>query len=146
MSDDWCARVRTEIRGISTFWVEKYGWNPHVAEEEAHIDLFVTFTRRISRPDRPSQQEVKTYVLRLRYQSDFETAGRRENFVNGENFDEEGILFWPAGVAGINPTHNPPTICLEGTFGFHSIHHKDRDGRVASLNRLLIEIQQCMKK
>jgi hypothetical protein len=33
---------------------------------------------------------------------------------------------------------------LEGTWGFHSHHHRDRDGRQAQLNKLLMEIQKCL--
>lgn len=138
---DWRDTARQEIRSIKPFWAEKYGWAPTSVEHEDHIDLFVRFAY----PRRPPQgQTSRDVVLRLRYQSDYETAGRRETFVNPKNLDEECLELWPTGIRGINPDQKPPNICLEGTWGFHSHHHRDRDGRVARLNRLLMELEQCL--
>lgn len=136
MDDGWRDRARAELESIKRFWADKYGWAPFVEEAEEHIDLFVTVKRK-KEPDRE-------YVLRLRYMADFQTAGRREAFVDPADRDRAGKEYWPTGVRGFNPSRNPPAICLEGTYGFHSDLHKDRDGRVANLNRLLMEIQQCM--
>lgn len=134
---DWREEARAEIRGIKAIWATKYGWAPEVKDQENddHLDLYVRLTARKSE---------RVFVLRLRYQSDFETAGRREAFLDPENIEREGSQFWPTGVSGFNPTNNPPTICLEGTWGFHSHHHRDRDGRRANLNRLLMDIQKCL--
>lgn len=130
-------RARAEVRGIKRFWADKYGW-AHLAEEgDDYLHLFITF-RRVKEPDR-------TYVLRLRYEKDFETAGRRETFVDPGDRGRDGKDFWPSGQA-FKVDQSPPAICLEGTYGFHSQLHKDRDGRAANLNRLLMEIQQCMDK
>jgi len=141
--DEWYQKARAEIAGIKPFWAGKYGWNPVSEEHDGHIDLYVAFTKRPpagGTEEKPAQK----FLLRLRYQSDFETVGRREVFVNPDNRAEEGAKFWPAGVHGINPDKTPQTICLEGTWGFHSHHHRDRDGRRAQLNKLLLEIEQCL--
>jgi hypothetical protein len=142
--EDWRQKALTEVGGIKPFWVSKYGWNP-VAEECANgIDLYVTFTKRRGSEGGSEEKPAGRFVLRLHYESDYETAGRRESFVNPENRAEEGPQFWPSGVQGINPGEQPRTICLEGTWGFHSHHHRDRDGRRAQLNKLLMEIQKCL--
>lgn len=136
----WQEKALQEIRSIKPFWAEKYGWAPSWTELDEHLDLFVhyAYPRRLD-----EGQTRRDLVLRLRYQSDYETAGRREAFVNPENL-EEGLQFWPTGIRGVNPNQTPPNICLEGTWGFHSHHHRDRDGRVARLNRLLLELEKCL--
>jgi hypothetical protein len=138
---DWREKALHEIGSIKPFWIAKYGWNPSFTDCDDHIDLYVRFARRSSGTE---CQAASEFVLRLRYQSDFETAGRREAFVNPKNLEEEGTQFWPEGARGVNPKQAPATICLEGTWGFHSHHHRDRDGRVARLNRLLLELEQCL--
>lgn len=136
MAEEWRGRARREIDGIRPYWRERYGWDPQVTEQEDAIDLFVRFSQR-----QPAGTAPREYMLRLRYQSDFETAGRREAFVNPEKPLDVGPGFWPAG-GPFRP--NESLICLEGTYGFHSNLHRDRDGRLAQLNRLLMEIQKLL--
>jgi hypothetical protein len=130
---DWRQRACQEIQGIRPYWSEKYGWAPRSEEHEARIDLYVHFVKK------PGTK----YLLRLRYEPDFETAGRREAFLSPDDGKREGREFWPEGSA-FKTGENPPAICLEGTHGFHSRLHRDRDGRVANLNKLLLEIQKCL--
>jgi hypothetical protein len=137
---DWRQKALQEVQSIKPFWATKYGWSPSTREEAEQIHLYVRFTRR-GQPDQPGRRE---FLLRLTYAADYETAGRKEAFVNPDNLDEEGVAFWPEGVRGVNPTQTPPNICLEGTWGFHSHHHRDRDGRIANLNCLLVELEQCL--
>ncbi len=137
MPDDWQARAHAEIASIKAMWAEKYGWSPEVVDAETIVDLLVHFRRR-----HPGS-EPATFLLRLRYESDFETAGRREMFVNPNNPNEEGPEWWPKNVSAFK-IEVPPRICLEGTYGFHSHLHRDRDGRRANLNRLLMEIERCL--
>lgn len=137
---EWRDKALAEIASIKPYWARKYGWNPTHVERDDAIDLYVRFERRAGAdPDKRS-----IFALRLRYKENYETAGRIETFVNPENLDEEGIAFWPVGVSGINPGENPQTICLEGTWGFHSHHHRERDGRTARINRLLMEVERCI--
>ena len=143
MPDSWRERALTEIASIKPKWSERHNWRPVVQQPEpdgdgnvAYVDLFVRFTGK--------KTGDKSFMLRLRYEPKYETEGRREAFVNPEKPTVEGPQFWPVSISGINPTHAPPTICLEGTWGFHSIHHKERPGRVANLNKLLQEIQRCL--
>lgn len=139
MSDGWKAEALEEIECLKPRWVARFGWAPSVRNEEEHIDLFVRVMRRRCSED--------VFLLRLRYEPDYKTAGRREAFVNPDNLEEEGLEFWPDGVRGFKRhegKQKPPMICLEGTWGFHSNLHRDRDGRTASLNRLLMEVQGCM--
>lgn len=138
MDSEWRERARVEIGTMKEFWTRKYEWCPAVEEGDDYVTLFLTL-RRKKDPDH-------TYVLRLRYEKDFETAGRREAFVDPGNWDRQGSEFWPTDVRGFQPNRNPPSICLEGTYGFHSDLHTDRDGRIANLNRLLLEIQLCMNE
>jgi hypothetical protein len=85
--------------------------------------------------------------MRLRYQSDWEASGRREEFVDPTDFNEGGRQFWPRDVQGINPDHNPPAICLVGYWGFHSVLHSDRrDVSAHDLNRILHDLQTVMNK
>lgn len=136
MAEDWRKAARSEVAAIKERWADKYGWAPAVEETDGRLDLYVTL-RREQAPDRE-------YMLRLRYEADFQTAGRREQFVDPQNRADAGKPYWPQGVRGFKPNRNPPAICLEGTFGFHSDLHRDRDGRRANINKLLLEVQQCM--
>jgi hypothetical protein len=145
MADGWRAEALEEIRSIKPRWVEKYAWSPEVdaGDDDADwIDLYVHFRRREA--GQAADAPPKPYLLRLRYHADFKTAGRREQFVDPEDRSKEGAEYWPPGVSGFNPGSSPPTICLEGTYGFHSQLHRERDGRRANLNRLLMEIQKCL--
>jgi hypothetical protein len=135
MAVDWREKVFAEIRSIKSHWTARLGWTPQLEEADEQIDLYVRFMIRKSE---------RLVVLRLRYEKDFETAGRREAFVDAETLEKDGPECWPTGVSGFNPTQNPRTICLEGTWGFHSYHHRDRDGRRANLNKLLMEMQKCL--
>jgi len=145
MAEGWRAEALEEIHSIKPRWAEKYGWSPEVDVADDHtdwIDLYVRFRRREG--GQAADVSPKTYVLRLRYHADFKTAGRREQFVDPEDRSKEGAAYWPTGVRGFNPGASPPTICLEGTYGFHSQLHRDRGGRRANLNKLLMEIQKCL--
>jgi hypothetical protein len=137
--EPWRERAREEIGSIKPSWAARYGWDPQVREEEDRIDVYVRVRRTHPGGDRHDR-----HILRLRYQEDFETAGRREAFVNPDNPAEEGRQFWPDGVTGFNSQNNPPMICIEGTWGFHSVLHRERDGRAANLNRLLLAIQRSL--
>lgn len=135
----WRDKARLEISSIKPTWAERFGWAPLLREKECAVDLYVRLCRHAA-----SEGPARAYVLRLRYESDYETAGRGEAFVNPEKWEEEGPQYWPVGVRGFNPSRTPPAICLEGTRGFHSDLHRERDGRRANLNRLLLELQRCI--
>ena len=138
----WREEARAEVSSIKDHWATKYGWEPSVDEPPGaeFIDLFVHLT-----PERVTSDEGSDakYLLRLRYMDDFVTAGRREQFVDPSDRLREGPEFWPPG-RGFNPKRHPPAICLEGTYGFHSDLHRERDGKLANINRLLLEIQRCI--
>jgi hypothetical protein len=136
----WKDKAREEIAGIKQVWSNRYAWCPVVAEadpnsDEGVMDLYVRFVRK-----------DREYVVRLRYEKDFETAGRRETFVDAKDVRLEGPGYWPTDMDAVKHSNNPPAICLEGTWGFHSVLHRERDGRLATLNRLLMELQICMRK
>lgn len=136
-------RALAEIHSIKPQRALLYGWSPRVVEnDDGTIALFVRFTRRTPKKD----DHGNVFLLRLRYESDFETAGRREEFCNPANPDEVGERFWPKGMRGVTATSGRLGLCLVGTWACHSVHHRDRDGRVASLNRLLVEIQKCLNE
>lgn len=137
MDEDWREAALAEIDSIKSTWSERYGWQPDIRKHEDHIDLYVHFYQ--------NGEDSETYVLRLRYLPDFQTSGRKETFVNPDDWGEEGTKFWPSGNA-FKTNRNPPAICLEGTRGFHTDLHRDRAARKASLNKLLIEIQRCLNQ
>jgi hypothetical protein len=147
LARDWRAEALEEIRSIKPRWIEKYGWSPDInaqGELENEIDLYVRFQRLEA--DQPTDAPPRSYLLRLRYLADFKAAGRREQFVDPEDRTREGAEYWPTNINGFNPGANPPTICLEGTYGFHSQLHRERAGERANLNRLLLEIQKCLSQ
>jgi hypothetical protein len=141
----WREEALAEIGSIKRRWADKHGWAPEVdagGGDGNCIDLYVRFRRR--EPGEAADAPPRIYLLRLRYQEDFRTAGRREQFVDPGDRNREGTPYWPAGANGFQPSRTPPAICLEGTYGFHSDLHRERDGRKANLNRLLVEIQKCL--
>lgn len=135
----WREAALAELASIKPQWSSRYGWSPIVVEADEHIDLLVHFSS-----DGESTGQKK-FVLRLRYRADYETAGRLESFLDPNGLNASGREFWPEGEA-FKADHHPPAVCLEGTYGFHSVLHRDRDGRRAQLNKLLMEIQRCLSR
>jgi hypothetical protein len=141
---DWREAARAEATSLKPYYVKKYGWNPEVLEGDVGVlDLFVDLRGR--------RFPGKAYVLRLRYQPDWQHAGRRESFVDPDDRDQAGPAFWPPEGSPLNPNymHNgvlTPAICLRGVFGFHSVLHTERpmEADDASLLRFLVELQKVM--
>jgi hypothetical protein len=140
----WREAARAEATSLKPYHVKKNGWNPVVAENNDEvIDLFVDLRGR--------RFPGMAYVLRLRYQPDWQQAGRRESFVDPENRDHAASEFWPPAGSPLNPIymHNgvlTPAICLRGVFGFHSVLHPERpmDSDDTTLLRFLVELQKVM--
>lgn len=140
----WREDARAEIDGLKPYWVSKHCWSPRVIEPEGEdvLDLIVTLgSKRLA---------GRILALRLRYQADWQIAGRREAFVDPDDPASEGLEHWPpAGdpnVRGINPMHDPPCICLRGAWGYHSVLHPDRPMDNRSLLDLLLELQWVLNE
>lgn len=135
---DWRNVAQAEIDDLKSYFVEKHGWQPRVVESEDTIDLFVTLASR--------RHLERVNVLRLRYQGDWQIAGRRETFVDPDSSGRDGIEYWPTGVSGVNPNNNPPAICIRGTWGYHSVLHTDRPMGDSTLLHLLLELQTMLDR
>lgn len=136
----WREGACAEIRGLKPHFVSKYGWLPHVIEPEGTdvLDLIVMFHSK--------RLDGRELALRLRYQPDWQIAGRREAFVDPREPSHEGREHWPPaqGVRGVLPEHNPPCICLRGAWGYHSVLHVDQPMGGTSLLELLLELQAVL--
>jgi hypothetical protein len=138
----WREDARAEIDGLKPYFVSKHGWAPRVIEpEDADVlDLIVTF--------RSKRLGGRVLALRLRYQPDWQVAGRREAFVDPDDPSREGLEHWPPAhdpnVRGVNPRHNPPCICMRGVWGFHSVLHADRPMGEGTLLGFLLELQAVL--
>lgn len=134
----WRDDARVEIVDLKPHFVEKYGWQPRLVESDdaEALELFVRLRSR-RHPDR-------VFVLRLRYKEDWQTAGRRESFVDPDDPEREGIEHWPTGVSGVKLQHSPPCICLRGTWGYHSVLHTDHLMGDTTLLNLLVELQTVL--
>lgn len=135
---DWRNKAIEEVEGLKPHWVSKHGWSPTIEETDGGkaLDLFIRLKSR--------RHPEGAFLLRLRYQSDWETAGRRETFVDPEQPKITGPQHWPTETRGVLATQNPPAICLRGTYGFHSVLHADRPMGETSLLDLLLELQRVM--
>jgi hypothetical protein len=141
---DWREAALAEATSLKPYYVDKYGWNPEVVDAGAEvIDLFVHLRGRRF----PGQD----YLLRLRYQPDWQKAGRRESFVDPENRDVAGREFWPPEGNGLNPNYPwngvvTPVMCLRGVWGFHSVLHTERpmEKEDPGLLHFLVELQKVM--
>lgn len=135
---NWRNKGIAEVERLKPHWVSKYGWSPTVKEsaEGEALDLFIRLKSKRHRD--------AAFLLRLRYQPDWETAGRRETFVDPKQPTIAGSRHWPTEIRGVLPTHDPPVICLRGTHGFHSVLHTDRPMGETSLLELLLELQRVM--
>lgn len=138
---NWRQDARAEIDGLKLHFVSKYGWMPRVIERDGAdvLDLIVTL--------RSKRLNGRTLALRLRYQPDWQIAGRREAFVDPEDPSLEGPEYWPPAstpVRGVNPTHNPPCICLRGVWGYHSVLHPDQPMASITLLGFLLELQAVL--
>ncbi len=125
-----------DIVSLKASWVMKHRWAPSVARATDATDLYIELRRK--------REPGRTYVLRLRYQSDWRVAGRREEFVDPSDWTNGGPQHWPQDVHGVNPSHNPRAICLKGVWGYHSVLHSGESAEGTSLNRFLKELQQVM--
>lgn len=132
----WREEALKEIKSIKPYWIRKYRWNPQVVVLEDKVVLYLRFTH--------SHLSNRQKILRLEYGPNFPAERPREGFVNPHKWDEEGLEYWiNDGGRAFKRDHNPPVICLEGTWGFHQVLHRERDPLQANLNKLLLEIQQC---
>jgi hypothetical protein len=140
----WREDARSEIQGLKTYFVVKHGWSPELVEpeKEERLDLLVAFTSK--------RLGGRRLLLRLRYLPDWQDAGRREAFVDPDDPSREGLEHWPPAqnpnVPAVNPQHNPPCICLRGTWGYHSVLHVDRPMGDSTLINLLLELQVVLDK
>lgn len=138
----WREDARAEIDGLKPYFVSKHGWSPRVIEPEGEdiLDLIVTFTSR--------RLGGRVLALRLRYQPDWQAAGRREAFVDPTDPSRDGLEHWPPAaepnVRGVNPQHNPPCICLRGAWGYHSVLHAGQPMGDSTLLGLLLELQTVL--
>jgi hypothetical protein len=134
----WQDDALSEIEGLSVRLIERYGWAPSASREVKFIDLYCSMRR--GSEDR--------HVLRVRYQADWQTVGRREQFVNPEDYSVSGTAWWPVGVDAIKSQNNPPAICMLGFWGFHSVLHS-ADGRSPlerSLTEILRDLQTVLRR
>ncbi|MDF1597273.1 MAG: hypothetical protein P1T08_14440 [Acidimicrobiia bacterium] len=136
----WRDDARAEVDDLKPHFVEKHDWAPRLVESDdaEALDLFVTLQSR-KHPD-------NVFVLRLRYKPDWQTAGRREAFVDPDDPEREGIEYWPTDVSGLKPQNNPPCICLRGTWGYHSVLHTDHLMGDTTLLNLLVELQTVLDR
>jgi hypothetical protein len=139
---DWRGAALVDINGLKRHWVEKHRWRPETAVADEVVDVFVHLCGK--------RLEGREYVLRLRYQPDWQTAGRREAFVDPTNHGRDGLEFWPPEntIRGINPNHRPqplgsvvPCICLRGAWGYHSVLHSNERPDGTTLLGFLLELQ-----
>lgn len=136
---DWRQTALAEIASIKPRFIEKHGWQITVVADESRVTLFVRL-RHVRDPKR-------VRMLRLVYGPGFPAERPREGFVNPDDLEQEGLEFWiNDGEGALKLQRTVPVICLEGTWGFHHVLHRDRDPRRASLNKLLLEIQECYDK
>ncbi len=140
----WREAALAEATSLKPYYVGKYGWKPEVVDAGAEVIYLFVHLRGRRFPD-------QEYLLRLRYQPDWQKAGRREAFVDADDRDQAGPEFWPPQGAPLNPTymHNgvlTPAICLRGVFGFHSVLHTERpmETEDAGLLHFLVELQKVM--
>lgn len=141
---DWRDEALDEIEALKSYWIGKHGWDPLVVEGDDAVDLFIHL--------RGSRLGGETYLLRLHYQSDWQTAGRREAFVDPRQPSQAGLEFWPPeGIRGVNPKHRPdpagpivPCICLRGVWGYHSLLHANENPEGTSLLTFLLELQEVI--
>lgn len=138
---EWRAAALDEIGGLGQHWIEKYGWQPTHSESDDGINLFIRMRGR-----RTADRE---FLLRLRYEPDWQVAGRRESFVDPAHPDVVGRDSWPAGgaVRGVNSDHQvngvpTPAICVRGTWGYHSVLHVNERTDGTTLGGLLLELQK----
>lgn len=135
----WRALALAEIASVKEHFIRRNEWQLTTIEEPDRIMLFVRL-RHKAHPER-------IRVLKLVYGTGFPRVRPREGFVDPNNFQNEGLEFWiDDNEQAFKRNHNPAAICLEGTWGFHHVLHQDRDPMRASLNKLLLEIQQCFDK
>lgn len=133
---EWCEQARLEIASVKPHFIRRHKWQLTTREEQDKIILFVRLQHKY--------HTDRIRVLKLTYGPGFPRERPRESFVDPNDYDSEGLEYWiDDNNRAFKSNHNPPVICLEGTWGFHQVLHKERDPFRASLNKLLLEVQQC---
>lgn len=139
ISDRWKERAIDEIASVKLQFIKRHEWQLQTIVDKSQVVLYVRL-RHKSHPER-------IRIFRLVYGPGFPQERPREGFVDPENWDREGTEFWiDDGEQAFKRTHNPPVICLEGTWGFHQVLHRERDPLRANLNKLLLEVQACFNR
>ena len=138
----WREAALDEARGLKPHFLDKYHWRPTVVETDDAVDVVVRLQGR--------RLAGRGYALRLRYQADWQVAGRREAFVDPDDHARCGLEHWPPdqAIRGVNPSHRPqpagpvvPCICLRGVYGYHSVLHANERPTGATLLGFLLELQ-----
>jgi len=133
---EWAKAALDEIDELRRHWVVRHGWSPSVHKTDDAIELFVRITSR--------RLANRIYVIKLAYGPEWREAGRREDFVDPDDYAKAGRDHWPVHgtVRAVLTNNNPgPAICLKGTFGYHSMLHTTERPAGTSLGRLLLELQ-----
>jgi hypothetical protein len=132
----WGEQALAEIASVKPRFIQKHEWQLTTREEQDKVILLVRM--------RHKRHPERIHVLKLLYGPGFPRERPRESFVDPNNYENEGLQFWiDDGNNAFKRNHNPAVICLEGTWGFHHVLHKERNPLVASLNKFLLEAQQC---
>jgi len=136
---DWKQAAWSEIQSIKPYYIQRHGWEIKTEEDDDSIRLHVKMAHQEKGP-------VKVFLLT--YTSGFPEIRPREDFVNPDNYSQSGIEYWiEDNQQAFKTTHNEgPIICLQGTWGFHHVLHKDRDPLQAKINLLLKEVQLCFNR
>ena len=133
---EWREQALAEIASVKPQFTRRHEWQLETRLEQDKIILFVRM--------RHNRHTDRIRVLKLTYGPGFPRERPRESFVDPSAYNNEGLEHWiDDNNHAFKPNHNPPVICLEGTWGFHQVLHKERDPFRASLNKLLLEVQQC---
>ena len=142
---DWLDEAVQEINGLKGHWVTKHGWDPRWVQETDAIVLYVDMTSK--------RLDGREFLLRLRYEPDWQEVGRREAFVDLSPPHDASAEFWPPKdkVRGVLPDHNRngrviSCICLRGVWGYHSVLHPNEGMEGASLLGFLLELQKVMNE
>lgn len=131
---DWRRAAQTDLDTLSQVWIDRYRWAPRVVDGEQRIDVYFN----LHTPDRP-------YLLRLRYESDFQRVGRREEFCDPDDPDRFGPECWPPEGGAFKRRQG--AICIPGTFGYHrKLHANDNKHpmETTTLGQLTQRIQRAL--
>ena len=88
----------------------------------------------------PSSKYARRFALRARVDEGYPVDPAEYDFVNPQNFKEEGVAYWPNDGGQAFKVESRPWICMAGTRAWMQHGHPKPDARVNLIENVVFSI------